>query len=170
MSKSWWLHGLQHARLPWLPLSPRVDSGSCSLIWRCYATISISFTPFSSRLQPFPASTSFQWVGTSNQVARVLELQHQSLQWIFRVASFRIDGFMSFLSKGLSRVFSNTTVQSINSSVLSLLYGPTLTSIHDCWKNHHSFGYVHPVSAKWCLLWILIYLFKRKCRGQGFIE
>ena len=39
-------------------------------------------------------------------------------------------------SKGLSRVFSNTTVQSINSSVLSFLYSPTLTSIHDYWKNH----------------------------------
>ena len=39
-------------------------------------------------------------------------------------------------SKGLSRVFSNTTVKSINSSVLSFPYNPTLTSIHDYWKNH----------------------------------
>ena len=46
-------------------------------------------------------------------------------------------GWISLQSKGLSRVFSNTTVQSINSSVLSLLYGPTLTSIHDYWKNHN---------------------------------
>ena len=46
------------------------------------------------------------------------------------------------LSKGLKKVFSNTTVQSINSSVLSLLYGPTLTFIHDCWKNH-SFDYTN---------------------------
>ena len=47
--------------------------------------------------------------------------------------SFRIDWF-DFL--GLSRVLSNTTVKSINSSALSFLYGPTLTSIHDHWKNH----------------------------------
>ena len=44
---------------------------------------------------------------------------------------------ISLQSKGLSRVFSKTTVQSINSSVFSLLYGPTLTSIHDYWKNHN---------------------------------
>ena len=45
-------------------------------------------------------------------------------------------GLISLPSKGLSRVFSNTTVQSINSSLLSFLYSPTLTSIHDYWKNH----------------------------------
>ena len=39
-------------------------------------------------------------------------------------------------SKGLSKVFSNTTVQSINSSALAFIYSPTLTSIHDYWKNH----------------------------------
>ena len=43
-------------------------------------------------------------------------------------------GLMSLQSKGLSRVFSKYTVLNINSSALSLLYGPTLTSIHDCWK------------------------------------
>ena len=45
-------------------------------------------------------------------------------------------GWISLPSKGLSRVFSNTTVQSISSSVLSFLHSPTLTSIHDYWKNH----------------------------------
>ena len=43
-------------------------------------------------------------------------------------------GWISLLSKRFSRVFSNITVQSINSSVLSILYGPTLTSIHYYWK------------------------------------
>ena len=50
-------------------------------------------------------------------------------------------GLICLLSKGLSRVFSNTTVESINSSTLSLLYGPTLTSVRDYWKNH-SFDYM----------------------------
>ena len=50
--------------------------------------------------------------------------------------SFRIDGLISLQSKGLSRVFSNTTVQSINSLALRFLHSPTLTSIHDHWKNH----------------------------------
>ena len=45
-------------------------------------------------------------------------------------------GWISLQSKGLSRVFSNKTVQKINSSALSFLYSPTLTSIHDYWKNH----------------------------------
>ena len=45
-------------------------------------------------------------------------------------------GWISVQSKGLSRVFSNTTFKSINSSALSFLYGPSLTSIHDYWKNH----------------------------------
>ena len=45
-------------------------------------------------------------------------------------------GWISLQSKGLSRVFSNTTVQSISSSALSFLHSPTLTSIHDDWKNH----------------------------------
>ena len=45
-------------------------------------------------------------------------------------------GWISLQFKGLSRVFSNTTVQNINSSVLSFLYGPTLTSTHDYWRNH----------------------------------
>ena len=48
----------------------------------------------------------------------------------------RWPGWISLQSKGLSRVFSNTTLQKIHSSVLSFLYSPTLTSIHDHWKNH----------------------------------
>ena len=53
--------------------------------------------------------------------------------------SFRMDWLDLLESKGLSRVFSNTIVKSINSSALSFLYSPTLTSIPDYWKNH-SFG------------------------------
>ena len=45
-------------------------------------------------------------------------------------------GWISLQSKGLSRVFSSTTVQGINSLALSFLHSPTLTSIHDHWKNH----------------------------------
>ena len=48
----------------------------------------------------------------------------------------RLTGLISLQSKGLSRIFSNTTFKSINSSVFSFLYGPTLTSIHDYGKNH----------------------------------
>ena len=59
----------------------------CPLNWRCYLTISSSAAPFSFCLQSFPAQGLFQWVGSSLQVANVLELQlqHQSFQWTFRV-------------------------------------------------------------------------------------
>ena len=50
--------------------------------------------------------------------------------------SFKWTGWISLQSKGLSRVFSNTTVQSINSSALSFLHSPNFTSIHDHWKNY----------------------------------
>ena len=51
----------------------------------------------------------FQWVGSSHQVAKVLELEHQSFQWLFKV-DLRLTGSISLQSNGLSRVFSNTTV------------------------------------------------------------
>ena len=49
---------------------------------------------------------------------------------------FRIEWLISLLSKGLSRVFSINTVQKLNSLMLNLLYSPTLTFVHDYWKNH----------------------------------
>ena len=80
-------HELQHASLSCPSLSPRVCSHSCPLSLWCYPTISSSVAPFSCP-QSFPTSGFFfQWVGSSHQVAKVLELQlqHQSFPWIFRV-------------------------------------------------------------------------------------
>ena len=77
-------HRLQHTRLPWPSPSPQVDSKSRPFSWWCHLTISSSVTPFSSCLQSFSASGSFQWIGSLHQLAKVLELQHQSFQWIFR--------------------------------------------------------------------------------------
>ena len=78
MSSSLRPHGLQHARLPCPSPAPRVYSNSCPMCRCCHPTISSSITPFSSLLQFFPASGSFQM----SQVAKVLEfqLQHQSFQ------------------------------------------------------------------------------------------
>ena len=64
--------------------------------------------PFSSCTQSFPASGSFQWVGSLHQVTKVSEL-HQSFHWIF-MADFPQDWLISLLSKGLSGVFTSTTV------------------------------------------------------------
>ena len=81
----------------------------------------------------------FQWVSSSHQVAKVLEsqLQHQSFQWIFRI-DFLYDGLVGSPCCPRDSQESSPAPQfkSITSSVLSFFYSPTLTSIHDYWKNH----------------------------------
>ena len=78
-------HGLQHARPPCPSPTPRACSNSCPLSQWCHPTI---FHPLSSpSLSAFNLSHHqglFQWAGSSHQVAKALELQHQSFQWIFR--------------------------------------------------------------------------------------
>ena len=81
----------------------------------------------------------FKWVSSLHQVAKVLEFQfqHQSFQWTLRT-DLHLDGLVgSPCSPRHSQESSQTPqLKSINSSVLSFLYSPTLTSIHDHWKNH----------------------------------
>ena len=111
MSDSLQPHGLQHATLPCSSLSPRICSDSCPLSRWCYPIISSSVVPFSCP-QSFPASGSFQMsqlsasggqsIGVSAS-ASVLPINIQDwfpLGWI---------GWISLQSKGLSRVFSNTS-------------------------------------------------------------
>ena len=71
--------------------------------------------------------------GQSTEASALVSILPMNIQDWFPLG---LTGWISLQSKGLSRVFSNTTVQSINSLVLSFLYGPTLTSINDSWKNH----------------------------------
>ena len=107
-------HELQHARPPCPSPTPRVYSNSCPLHWWCHPVISSSVIPFSSCLQSFPASGSFpmsqfftsggQTIGLSAS-ASVLPM---NIQFIF----FRIGWFdLLAVSKGLSRVFSSTTIR-----------------------------------------------------------
>ena len=98
--------------------------------------------PLSSSLSVFNLSQHqglFQWVGFLQQVTKVLEfqLQHQSFQWTFRT-HLLWDGLAGSPCCPRDSQESSSTPQfkSINSSVLSLLHSPTLTSIHDHWKNH----------------------------------
>ena len=87
-SHSLWPHGPQHARLLCPSPSPRVCSNSCPLSLWCRPTIASSLVSFSFCLSQHQGL--FQWVDSSHQVAKVLELQlqHQSFQWIFRVDFF----------------------------------------------------------------------------------
>ena len=113
-SDSLWPHGLQHTRPPCPTPTPRVYSNLCPLSQWCHPTILSSVLPFSSCLQSFPASGSFQMsqlftsgsqsIGVSAS-ASVLPMYIQDLfplGWT---------GWISLLSKRLSRVFSNTTIQ-----------------------------------------------------------
>ena len=132
-----WLHGLQHTRVPCPSPTPGVYSNSCPLSRWCHTTISPSLVPFSSCLQSFPDQGLFKWDSPSHQVAKVFEFQHQSFEWKFGT-DFLYDGLVGSPCCSRDSQESSPTPQfkSINSLVLSLLYGPTLISIHDYWKNH----------------------------------
>ena len=132
-------HKLQHTRPPCPSPTPRVHSNSHPSCRWCDPAISFSVVHFSSCPQSLPASESFPmsqifaWGGQSTGVsASASFLSKNSQGW----SPLEWTGWMSLKSKGLSRVFSNTTVQKHQSSVLSFLHSPTLTSIHDHWKNH----------------------------------
>ena len=105
---------------------------------RSHPTTSSSVIPSSSHLQSFPASWSLPVSRFSHQVAKVLEfqLQHQSFQWIYRT-DFLWDWLVaSPCSPRDSQKSPTPQFKSINSSALRFFYSPTLTSIHDYWKNH----------------------------------
>ena len=139
LSNYLWPHRLQHARLPHPLLTPGAYWNSRPLLWWCHPTISSSVVPFSSHLQSFPASGSFPMSQFFTSGGQSIELSASA--WVLPMNiqdwfPLGWTGLISLQSKGLSRVFSNTTeFKSINSSALSFLYSPTLTSIHDCWKN-----------------------------------
>ena len=132
-------HGLQHFRLHCPSLTPRDCSNSCPSSWWCHPTISSSVVPYSSCPQSFPASESFQMSqllassGQSIGVSASASVLPMNIQDWFPLG---LAGWISLQSKGLSRAFSNTTVQKHHSSMLSFLYSPTLTSVYDYWKNH----------------------------------
>ena len=137
MSNSLRLHGLQHARSPSPSPAPRACSNSCPLSQWCHPIISSSVVPFSSHLQSFPASGSFpmsqffasgsQRIGVSAS-ASILPINIQDWFPLGLTAWISLQGTL----KSSPRPWFKT----INSSALSFLYSPTLTCIHDHWKNH----------------------------------
>ena len=137
MSISLQPHGLKHARLLCPLLSRWVSSNSCPLSQWSHPIISSSVVPFSSCPQCFPTSGSFpvSWLFASGgqRIGVLASILPVNIQDWFPLGCI---GWISVQSKGLSRVFSNTTVQSINSLVLSFLYSSTLTPTHDYWKKY----------------------------------
>ena len=139
VSDSLWLHESQHARPPCPSPNPGVYSNPCPLSRWYHPAISSCVIPFSSCPQSLPASGSFPMVNSSHQVAKVLEfqLQHQSFQWTPGTDLLQHGLVGSPCSPRDSQESSQTPqFKSINSSALSFLHSPTLTSIHDHLKNH----------------------------------
>ena len=142
MSNSLWPYDLQHVRLPCPSLSPGLCSNSHPLSWWCYPTISSSIAHFSSCLQSFTSirvkdysseSQLFAFGGQSigasaSASASILSMNIQG--WF----PLRLIGLISLQFKGLSSVFSNTTVR--KHQFFGAQPSPTLTSIHDYWRNH----------------------------------
>ena len=107
--------------------------------WWCHPTISSSVVPFSSCLQPFPASRSFpvgQFCTSSGQsigVSASASVLSMNIQDWFPVG---LTGLISLQYKTLKSLHQYHSSKASNSPVLSFLYSPTLTSIHNYWRNH----------------------------------
>ena len=114
VSDSLWPHGLQHGRPPYPSSTPRAYSNSCPLSLWWHPTISSSVVPFSSCLQSFSASRSFPIrhffasCGQSIEASASASVLPMNIQDWFPLG---LTDLISLQSKGLSRVFSNTTVQ-----------------------------------------------------------
>ena len=140
---SFWPHGLQHSRFPHISLSPAVCSNSCLLYQWCHPAISPSVASFFSCLQSFPESGSFpiSWLfvlcGQSIGASASASVLPRNTQGWFPLG---LTGLISLLSKAFSRLLKH---HSSKASILPCIafYGPTLTSIHNDWKNH-GFDYV----------------------------
>ena len=132
-------HGLQHARLPCPSPIPGACSNSCPSSRWCHPAISSSVVPFSSCPQSLPASESFPmsqlfaWGAQSTGVSALASFLSKNTQdW----SPLEWTGWITLQSKDSQESPPTTQFKSINSSALSFLYSPTLTSIHDYWKNH----------------------------------
>ena len=125
-------HGLQHIRLP--VLYYLLEFAQTHVYW-----VGDAIQPSHPLLTPFPPAFNlsqhqglFQWVGSSHQMAKILELQHQSFQWIFRGwFPLELTGWFTFRTRDSQESSPTPQFKGINSLVLSLFYSPVLTFIHD---------------------------------------
>ena len=136
VSNSLWPHGPQHARPSYPSPTPRVYPDSCPSSWWCHPTISSSVVAFSSCPQSFPASGSFpmsQLFASKWPKYWSFSFNISPSNEYLGLTSFRMDWLDLLAVQGTL----NSLLQHHSSSALSFLYSPTLTSIHDYWKNHN---------------------------------
>ena len=114
MSNSLQPHGPQHTRPPCPSPTPGIDSNSCPLSQWCHPTISSSVVSFSSHFQSFPASGSFQLNQFFASGGQSIGVSASASVFPMNIQDWSLLGWtclISSKSKGLSRIFSNTTVQ-----------------------------------------------------------
>ena len=139
MSDSLWPHGLQYTRPHCPSLTPRACSNSCPSSRWCHPAISPSVIPFSSRLQYYPASGSFsrsQLFASGRPSIGSFSFSISPSNEYSGLISFRMDWLDLLAVQGTLKTSPTPQFKSIHSLALSFLYSPTLTPIHDYWKNH----------------------------------
>ena len=151
VSDSLWPHGLKHARLPCPSLTPGACYHSFPSHQWCHPTISCSVIPFSSCLQSYQHQGFFFASGGQSIWTSAFVLQMNIQDWF----PFRLTGLISLQSKGLSRVFSNTTVQKHR----FLSVQPSLWS-----SSHTRWTFVHMVMSVFNILtrWVIAFLPRSK--------
>ena len=156
MSNSLRPHRLQHTRFHYLP---EFASDLYPLSW-CYLTISSSVTSFSFCLQSFPESGTFPMSrlftsgGQSVGASATASALPMNIQGWFPVG---LTSVISLSPKDSQESSPAPQFKSINFLPLSLLYGPTLTSVYDYWENH-SFDYKNLFLANRCLCFLICFL------------
>ena len=145
MSHSSWPHRLQYARLPCPSPTPGVYSNSCPLSWWCHPTISLSqryhltisssVIPFSSCPQSSPVSGSFPMSQLFLSGGQSIGASASSSVLPMTIQGWFPLGLTGLISRDSQKSSLAPQFESISSSALSFIYTPTLTSIHDYWKN-----------------------------------
>ena len=141
VSDSLWPHELQHARLPCPSASPGACSNPCPLSQWCHPTISSSVVPFSSHLLSFTVWGSFpmsQFFGSGGQSIGVLASTSVLPMNIKDWFPLGWTGLISLQSKGLSRVFSNTTVHKHQFFGTQPSLWSNSNTVHEYWENYSS--------------------------------
>ena len=131
MSDSLRPHGPQHTRPPCPSPTPRVYSNSCPLSQWCHPTMSSSVGPFSSRLQSFPATGSFQTSQFFTSGGQIIGVSASA-----SIHPMNTQDWSPCCPRDSQESPPTPQFKSINSLALSFLYSPTPTSIQDYWKNH----------------------------------
>ena len=142
-------HGLQHVRLPYLSQTPGACSNSCPWTWWCHPTISSSVVPFNLCEQQGLFNESVPHIRWAKHWSFILSI----------CPSNEYSGLISFRINWLDLLAVQGTpipqFKNINSSALSFLCIPTLTFIHDYWKNH-SFDYMNLFRQSMSLLFNML--------------